>query len=402
MFAFKSSSAAAADNGKYIAGQAPLYPTPPDVPDQVLVEVTVDNIEHVFLRLDTAAPRTTMPAEQLANLGLKVGTHNIWIGSKASGVSVGQKLILELDATGTGPIDGPGVPAGTIIRGTAGTDLWKGYAIGLDFKDRRLWLFPKTNGKPLDAGDFPHPSSVDQGRTYEAELKIVDQHEGPVLYMKAGFDLNVTEGSFLVDTGASTVLVQEPYWNQIKALSDRSIPYDVTDFEGKVITGAFRLVPQLILDGQKLTNRQIVWALPQYPALASEGIYYDHQTDGLIGLWAWYRYFTVLDFDLSEPSVSQRILLFPYSEGVASLEETNFTGFGFSVKDEGGTVQVIEGTDAQKNGVKSGDIFVSADGPPLEFRAGGFFGGKDGERRGFHFGRGTLQYQVILQAETLF
>jgi hypothetical protein len=383
------------------AAQVPLYPTPAGVPDQVLIEVTIDNVEHVFLRLDTASPQTTMPAAQFSNLGLKAGPHQLRIGSKANGINVGEKIISELEATGTGAADLPDLPAGTIIRGTAGNDLWKGFAIGLDFKGRSLWLIPKSDGKPLNAKVFPHPQSVGVGRAFRAELTLAGPAEGPVLYVKAGVDKKIAQGDFLVDTGANSVLVQEPYWSRVTPVNSKSVPSDVTDFEGKVIQGAYRRAPGLLLDGHLIDGETVVWALPNFPVLVSEGLYFHHTTDGLIGLWAWYRNFTVLDFDLSGNATRSRILLFPYSGKISSVVDANFTGYGFLIKDDTGVVQVIKGSDAEKNGVRAGDLFLGGENAELKFGSGGFITGSLGEERVFYFSRGSARSSLRLRAERL-
>jgi hypothetical protein len=367
-----------------------------------LIECTIDNVEHILLHLDTAAPNTSLPADQLSALGLSSGFHDVWIGDRTSGVHIGSRYISSISAARRGPITGPGIPAGAILRGTAGTNLLDGYAVGIDFQGRSLWMIPSKDSNPLDTGAIPRPPGTKRPVTVSAELKNADPKEGGVLFVSASFDDHGKTGSFLVDTGANTNLALSAYWNGIHAGSTNNIPFDLADYKGAVISGAYRMGSGFSLDGREIANEAPAWVLDNFPVLAYEGRHFQQAIDGLIGLWGLYTSYTVLDYGRHSfaSHLMPRIFLFPYQKA-ALIEENEFTGFSFTIHNADRIVKVVPGRDAEQRGVRDGDLLTDVLGGSYQVAATGVIMGSPGETRSFKFKHGDKIYTVTLTAEKL-
>lgn len=390
--------------------RVPLYPvslaTPASassIADEILVEVTIDDVEHVLLRVDTAAPDTSMPAADAKALALSAGTHDVWIGTKAIGVHVGSKKLAILESIGSGPVEAPRLPPGSVLRGTAGNDLWAGYAVGLDFRGGELWL--TAHDAALDAATLARPTGTAAPIAISADFPTHAPSPTGVLFVAASFDAAGATGQFLIDTGTNTNLVFAEYWKNVHPVSSRSIPQDSADFQGTPLHGAYRLGSGFTMGGKALAQEQPAWVLDSFPVLEGEGAYFQHPIDGLIGLWGLLPYFTTLDFGLPGGGAQPRIFLSPYEPAPETVAKKNFTGFGFalvSAAPSGGTlVRVATGSDAETKGVKDGDVLLQVAGGAYELLSTGIVAGAIGTTRTFTFQRGGASFDATIVAEAL-
>jgi hypothetical protein len=363
-----------------------------------LVEVSIDHVEHVLMRLDTAAWFTAMPKADATALGLSIGPHDFWIGDTSSGVHVGTRTLVDVEQVGDGPVPGTGAPPGAVLRGTAGNDLWEGYAIGLDLRGGSLWLIPHQGA--LDARSLPHPDEVDDPIAIPAQLVAGAPPPGRVLYVDGSFDAGGTVGRFRIDTGTSFNLVLGEYWRSIEPASTRSLPLDSADALGSPLLGAFRLGSAFALGGQMLDHTQAAWVVDSFPGFADIDRDFGEHSDGLVSLWALAPYFTVLDFGAA-PATAARVFLFPYRPAPKSVLLENFTGFAFEPQADG-SVAVVSGSLAAQAGLMNGDHLVGADdGKPIEFLSSGIIAGRAGEVRPFEFMRGGTPLHLMLTAEAV-
>jgi hypothetical protein len=374
--------------------------TPDVIPDQILIKLTIDDVEDLWMRIDTASPGTSMPSAQFAETGLSPGVHDVWIGSKRAGIHAGKRSLADVEAIGTGPLsDLPGVPPGTVLRGTAGTDLWEGFDIGIDFRGKELWLVPSKG--TLDAATFPHPDGVGAPVSIVAERATGEANEGAALFLSASFDRGGASASFLLDTGTNTNIALGSYWQRVHPASQRSVPFDLADFEGKPLVGTYRMGSAYDLSGQHVGDREPVWVTDRFPVLEVEGQHFHHPIEGILGLWALYDHYAVLDFGIGVSTQTPRILLFPYTTATPSLEDMNFTGFGLVVADETMRVRVVRGSSADAQGVRDGDVLVTASGGALSFASSGVVRGGMGERRTFTMSRNGQTSPFLLTAGRL-
>jgi hypothetical protein len=382
--------------------QIPILVSPQDIPSKILVECTIDNVEHVLLKLDTAAPKSSLPSSELLALGLSSGIHDIWLGSKSGGIHVGQRQLASINAARKGPIVGQGIPDGAILRGTLGTDWLRGYAIGIDFQGRSLWVIPRQDSRSLELSKIPRPQNVDSGVSIAALLKNVDPTEGGVLFVNASFDDHGKTGSFLVDTGANTNLALASYWSGVHSASSRAIPLDLADYKGTPIAGAYRMGSAFSMGGRSIQEDVPVWVLDRFPVLDYAALHFQHNFAGLIGLWGIYQNYTVLDYGLpaSADDKAARMFLFHYQH-TASLGDNEFTGYGITVHHDGPVVKVVKMSDAAKKGVRDGDVLINSSNEPFQIAASGVVTGTIGEVRKFKFKRGNETYEVSLTAENL-
>jgi hypothetical protein len=361
------------------------------IPDELVVAVTIDGHEDILLRIDSAAPDTTMPNDQLSALGLAAGSHDFWIGSPSSGLHLGARMLKHLEQTGTGPL-----PSGSVLSGTAGNDLWAGLAIGLDLRGQSLWLTAPKGA--LSGNELLHPDGT--GAVIAVPAEHVHHQSGDAGALFAAVSLGSAQGQFLVDTGTNSDLVLGPYWAKVQAASTRSMPLDVADFMGTPLPAAYRLAPALALGGHQLAGLSPILEVDSFPVLDGEGQYFNHAVDGLLSLWGLWGAFTVLDFASPEgPADQPRLFLFPYQPAAPSVLAENFTGFGLVFGQS--EMHVAIGSDAQMKGVQDGDQLVSVGGGPYQFLSTGIVAGKAGESRPFTLSRNGTNYSVSILAEPL-
>lgn len=385
-----------ATNSSNTISSLPVISFPQDIPSELLIELTIGDVEHVLMHLDTASPTTHLDPRELETLGIVAGLQDVWLGDKKNGTYVGKKNIGSVKSAQTGPI--AGLPQGTILRGTAGTDLFVDYIIGIDFRSQTLWFKENKDGQQIHVEEIPHPNTSSGGIPISAKLKAASVTEGGVLLVNAKFDHVGKSGTFLIDTGANTNLALSGYWSAIRAASNKKVPLNLQDYAGNPIHGYYQMSSAFLIENQHIASSAPVWVIERFQALQNESQHFNETIDGLIGLWGLYQFYTVLDFT-GPSSFRPRIFLFPY-ETSKNLDEY-FTGFGIVVHKKNSSVQVAVGSDAESKGVQDGDSLISVSGPPYKVAPTGIIYGEPGEIRDFTLSRKGKLLHVKLKASRL-
>ena len=149
--------------------------------------------------------------------------------------------------------------------------------------------------------------------------------------------------------------------------------------------------------GPALTiTRPSVEDFPSFDVLDQVGRAVHLDIIGLTGVDTIGRFFTVLDYG------RDRVLAYPYAAPHPLFEDA-FVGFGFVPTSTTGvqlSVTVVPGSDAQRKGLRTGDVFVGADGD-VQITPAGIISGTIGQVRQFQFQRQGMSFTLSIVAQDL-
>jgi hypothetical protein len=307
--------------------------------EDVYIRVTLDGIGPVLLLLDTGATAVYIDTGEAAKLGLTPGDRDVSI----EGLDLGTRNI-QLANTVFGGLTLPGLPEP--IRGYAGNDLFDGFSIGLNYRDKELWV---AAGGPTDPA-APLPTGV-ESKAVEVPFQLVQGY----LSIPCAFGPGAADQTCLFDTGAMSSLSFDAYWQTVPHPSPAVIQEQESDSQGNVFHSYYQRDQVTKVGSLAIANDPVSVAV-DFNLLA--GLSQDLGLDlvGLVGALSFKSMYTTIDYPNSR-------LLFRRFHDTSWLPPSPFIGYEFVL--DGANYNVLfvaSGSSAEAAGIQVGDQLVSMNG----------------------------------------
>jgi hypothetical protein len=353
----------------------------------VFLQVTLDGKGPFLLRYDTGSPTTYVDKAHAEAAGLQAGTHEVKLATVTVASSAKVTLIDWLEANTTYPgLPGP-------ILGLAGNDLFAGMAVGLNYRDKEIWIDHTPTKDPATTATRA-PKNV--GARVSADFRLVAQG---YVAVSCSFNGGAPDQQCLFDTGAVNAFAFEKHWMTFSHPDDlHRVPLISHDNQGNVLEGYFQRASTVRM-GELSVRGDVVSVMPKFDLVTSVGQSAGLNLVGMVGMTTTLGHYTVIDY------ANQRLHFFPYEPSPLPFFTSPFIGFGFVVGSgpNGALVvaAVVPLSDAASKNVQVGDKLVRVDGVPLatatlQYTIASLIAGPPGQHRMFEFDRAGVATSVDL------
>ncbi len=351
----------------------------------VLVEVRFDGAGPFLLRYDTGSPTTYLDRDAATNAGLSEGG---LMTAELGAFEVGQRPVTFYDWP-EADYTYPGLPGP--ILGLVGNDFFAGYAVGLDYRERQLWVSDAADEDAL----LPRPDG-----TGDAVVVPFEDERG-YLAVNCSFG-DRTSNDCLFDTGAVHSLALASEWSKLAHPAPEQVPQLTVNNQGNLLSGFYQRASE-VRSGDFVNRGDYVSVLDKFGLLSQVGASIQRNLVGLVGLETTLPYHTVIDY------ANSRLVLFPF-DSLDHLPPSPFLGHGMifttSTADGLPVRAVAPLSRAAAAGIQVGDVLVAMDGLPLQqanprFTSVGILADPIGQERRFQLTRGGTSYEAQVAAEDL-
>jgi hypothetical protein len=349
--------------------------------ENVFVRVTLDGARPVLLLYDSGAPEIYLDQEEANELGIGPGQVEVAM----EGIPVGTRSVT-LTQTVFGGLALPGLPDEPVL-GYAGNALFEGYSVGLDFRDRELWVSAAGPAEVLP----PSPSGVDAIAT-EVPFDWVDGY----LSVPCAFAAQRADRLCLFDTGAMTSLSFESYWSTVPHPQPETIPQESIDSKGDPVHSYFQRSEASTI-GSFAIPGDAVAVSDDFELLVALSQALDLDLVGLIGVLTFKSSYTTIDY------ANRRLLFQPYAD-LTWMPPSPFWAYGFVVSPSFVVQSVLPKSSAEAAGILIDDKVIEIDGvsvaqSPPSLTLPQMIPGKPGEAVEFALLRGGQTIVVPITAE---
>jgi hypothetical protein len=310
--------------------------------ENVYVSVTLEGIGPVLLLLDTGAPGIYIDTAIAAQLGLVAGERDVSIGS----LDLGPRNIQLANTVFGGQVP-PGLPGP--ISGYAGYGLFDGFSIGLDFRDKELWVTP--------AGPTDPPAELPDGvetKSIDVPFQVVQGYTS----VPCAFGPGAADRVCLFDTGAMTSLAFDAYWQTVPHPSPAVFQQQESDSQGNTFHSYFQR-DQVTKVGPLTIGNDAVDVAIDFTLLTSVAQDTGLDLVGLVGVLSFKSMYTTIDYPHQQIS-------FRHFHDTSWLPPSPFIGYEFTLDSVSFDVLfVAPGSSAEAAGIQAGDQLVSIDGVPV-------------------------------------
>lgn len=324
------------------------------IPYGMFLRITINGVGPLLLRYDTGVggAQILMDPTEAKKLGFTEGYVNAKL---EGGFEINQRTLVFME-WGDAQVKYPDFPNETVV-GAVGNGFFEGLAVGLNFRDKELWL---VTSSPNESIALPAPN-----RTGEPEVVPIEL-PGDYISMPCSFAHNTASQTCLFDTGAITSLVFTSYWNTLSHPSKRIVPTVSVDIFGNSVLGYFQRAETVTFGG----TGEMASVPGDYISVANFDWFASWCKEnlspacvGILGLETIIHFYAILDLP------NHRLLLYPYEDFKEDLFPTPFLGFGFIIGSfeptSVGVEAVVPNSFAEAAGVAQGDRLIAIDNIPV-------------------------------------
>jgi hypothetical protein len=323
-----------------------------------------DTTPHRFL-VDTGAPFTLFDRDSFPALG-QDGLHTLDV--EAFGLSFPSYPVISYDLFPVNP-DDPSAPSGIV-----GGDLLRHFALSLDYHGAQVWLsdpFDPDANQDLPVGSRASLPMIVRGGGYSGvpgdcapkpSCGVVEVPATRIL-MQAVLEAETAPVWVLVDSGASSVVLDDDYFATLDAASEgrpRLLGQRVLTVEGYVTAFQSRLWRMTLRGASGDASSQEAATLENVPVMVIPGSTLLHSlsvevhrpVQALVGGTLLRHFLTTIDYP------AETLHLSPYQDK-SHIPPNEFVGVGFTLESVGLDWQVLDvfaGTDAATQGLAPGQV----------------------------------------------
>ncbi len=361
----------------------------------IYFQATLNGAGPFLMLIDTGSGASFIKRNYASTLGMTGGRLRV----KMDGLNLGtQKFSLYDGFHSEEDFEYLGLP-GDRIWGLAGNDFFRGCSLGLNFRDREIWLAP---ARAPDEG-LPHPDG-----TRDPVIIPIRRPKGyPILDLSFGEPgengVAACRGPCIFDTGCSDSVILEEVWKRGSHRNEHVLPAFSHDVNNTLLRGYFQRVDALWAGDFRKTDTpvHVIESWDYLRERMSKDLEIAEKVAGILGIESVLEYHTVVDFE------NDRILLYAY-EDCDHLGENRFSGFGFVLEPGSALVvgALVPGSEAQKAGIKKGDVLLTiaravGEKSEVDISLDGIVLAEPGTHCMFIFERDGEEIQVELDAEDL-
>ena len=279
------------------------------------------------------------------------------------------------------------------IWGAVGTNFFEGCSLGLNFRDKEIWLAPAR-----DPGEgVPHPEG-----TRDPVIVPLERPKGYLL-LDVAFGEPTDDGTTACSGPCNSSVVLEEVWKTVPHRNSRIFPTFSMDVNDTLLHGYYQRADALWTTGFKKrdTPVHVIEKWDYLQESMTRNLELVEKLVGIVGLETVLDHHTVIDFE------NNRILLFAYDD-CGHLPRNRYNGFGFVLGPGSPFVvqALVPESFAEMADIKIGDILCSVakmvdDESTVEISLEGIVQAESGTRCHFVFERDGKEIELDLIAEDL-